>query len=68
MPFYNGAYKFCSHETDGLPCGRWIPGPEQVCKLHKGKKETRKRTKIGPYSGYSKYREEQGQFQGREGK
>ena len=56
---------FCDFETGyaGL-CGMWIQEGDR-CKKHEGKTSKPKRQKIGDYSGYSKHRDDHGEFQRR---
>ncbi len=60
--------QFCDYRTNyaGL-CGMWVEDGHR-CKRHEGLKSNPKRSKVGHYSGDSKYREKHGYFQAKEGR
>ncbi len=49
----------------GNKCGVFVGDSPGRCKLHKGKANKVKRDKIGKYSGFSRYRQQTGEFQGK---
>ena len=59
---------FCDYQTGyaGM-CGMPIKGGKR-CKRHIGLKQQRRKVRIIDYSGDSKYRQEMGQFQAKEGR
>lgn len=46
-------------------CGVWVGDEGVWCKYHQNRKESARRQVIGKYSGYSKYRQKTGEFQGK---
>lgn len=61
--------EFCNYVTGyALECGMYVPDGSGRCKKHKGKENKPKNPKAGQYSGDSKWREENGQFQAKRGR